>query len=132
MSTPESEQDEHASGALPRLSPRQWVLVGAGLAALIAAVAWYALVAAHEAVRWKDVGFSVTSPTEITATYEVYLYDETDVDCVVRALNPRFTEVGVATERIRYADGEQQRLTTTVVTTEEATTAQVQYCEPVD
>ncbi|WP_062525456.1 DUF4307 domain-containing protein [Demequina rhizosphaerae] len=131
MSTPESEQDEHSSGALPRLTPRQWILVAAGLAALVGAVAWYALVAAHEPVRWKDVGFSVASATEVTVTYDVYLYDEVDVDCALRALNPRFTEVGVATQRVAYEDGAQQRLTTAITTTEEATTAQVQYCVPV-
>ena len=127
MSTPESESE---SGALPRLSPRQWVLVAVGLAALIGAVAWYALAVAQEPVRWKDVGFSVTSPTEIEVTYEVYLYTEQDATCVVRALNPRFTEVGVATVEVARADGAEQRLTTPITTTEEATTAQVQYCEP--
>lgn len=127
MSTPESEPE---SGALPRLSVRQWVLVGVGLAALVAVVAWYALVAAQEPVRWKDVGFSIVSPTQIDVTYEVYLYTDQDATCVVRALNPRFTEVGVATVEVVRANGAQQRLTTPITTTEEATTAQVQYCEP--
>ncbi|WP_169747665.1 DUF4307 domain-containing protein [Demequina iriomotensis] len=129
MSTPEPDE---GTGALPRLTTRAWTLVIAGITALVAVTAWYAFVASHEAVRWKDVGFSVVSPTEITVTYEVYLYDEVDVDCTLRALNTRFTEVGVTTQRVAYADGAQQRLETTLVTTEEANTGQVQYCEPVD
>ncbi|WP_296665091.1 DUF4307 domain-containing protein [Demequina sp.] len=128
MSTPPSEDE---SSALPRLSRRGWILVGLGLAALIGVVSWYALVAATQPVRWKDVGFSVESATEIVATYEVYLYDDRDAVCQIRALNPRFTEVGVTTQPVSRADGTEQRLTTSIVTTEEATTAQVQYCEPV-
>lgn len=126
MSTSPAESE---SAALPRLSRRTWILVIAGISALIAAVAWYALAAANEPVRWRDVGFSVESATEITVTYEVYLYTDRDAECTVRALNPRFTEVGVATQRVSRADGAEQRLTTTITTTEEATTAQVQYCE---
>ncbi len=128
MSTPQSEDE---SSALPRLSRRGWILVGLGLAALIGIVSWYALVAAKEPVRWRDVGFSVESATEIVATYEVYLYDDRDAVCQIRALNPRFTEVGVTTQAVSRSDGPEQRLTTSIVTTEEATTAEVQYCEPV-
>ncbi|WP_062516698.1 DUF4307 domain-containing protein [Demequina gelatinilytica] len=129
MTTAEpSERD----GALPHLSRRSWALVIGSLALLVGATAWYAFVASHEEVRWKDVGFSVASPTEITVTYDVYLYDDVDVDCTLRALNPRFTEIGVTTQRIAFADGRQQRLEATITTTEEATTAQVQYCVPVE
>ncbi|SEJ35475.1 DUF4307 domain-containing protein [Demequina mangrovi] len=129
MSTPEPDE---GTGAVPRLSPRTWALVIAGIVALVGVTAWYAFVASHEAVRWKDVGFSVVSPTEITVTYDVYLYDDVDADCTLRALNTRFTEVGVATQRVSLEDGRQQRLEATLTTTEEATTAQVNYCVPVD
>lgn len=128
MSTPPTDED---SSALPRLSPRAWTLVAIGLAALIAGVAWYAFEAAQQPVRWKDVGFSVVSPTEVRATFDVYLYEDTDADCVVRALNPRFTEVGITTVRVERAAGAEQRIDATLATTEEATTAQVQYCAPV-
>ncbi len=114
------------------MSRRNLTLVIAGLAVVVAGIAWYAFGIAKEDVRWKDVGFSVASPTAIDVTYEVYLYSDKDADCTLRALNTRFTEVGVATQHVSRADGAQQRLTTSIVTTEEATTAQVQYCVPVD
>jgi len=129
MSSPQPEDD---SPAIPRLSARTWAWVAAGLALLTAGTVWYALQFADEPVRWQDVGFSVESPTEATATYDVYLYDDTDAECTVRALNQSFAEVGVATQRVSLADGEQQRVTTRIVTTEVATTATVQGCVPVE
>ncbi|MDN4477618.1 DUF4307 domain-containing protein [Demequina lignilytica] len=131
MSTPPADEAaafEEESSALPRLSARGWVLVSLGLAALIGITAWVAVQMQSQPVRWKDVGFTVTSPTEVTATYEVYLYTDAGATCTVRALNDRFTEVGVAAVHVDRADGAEQRLTTPVVTTEEATTATVQGC----
>ena len=131
MSTAPSEPSEDAS-ALPRLSRRGWVLVAIGLAALIGAVSWYALTVAAAPVRWKDVGFTVESPTAVSVTYDVYLYTDADAECTLRALNPRFSEVGITTVRVAAADGSEQRLTTSIVTTEEATTALVQECVAID
>ena len=119
---------EEESSAVPRLSKKGWTLVTLGLLALIGITAWVAVIMESKPVRWKDVGFSVVSPTEAIATYDVYLYGDAGATCTVRALNSRFTEVGVATQRIERADGAEQRLRTTVITTEEATTALVQGC----
>lgn len=119
---------EEESSALPRLSAKGWILVSLGLAVLIAITAWVAVQMQSQPVRWRDVGFTVSSPTEAVATYEVYLYTDAGATCTVRALNDRFTEVGIATQHIDRADGAEQRLTTTVITTEEATTATVLGC----
>ena len=121
---------EEESSALPRLSRKGWTLVALGLAVLIGITAWVAVVMESKAVRWRDVGFSVVSPTEAVATYDVFLYGDVGATCTLRALNSRFTEVGVATQRVDRADGSEQRFRTTIVTTEEATTALVQGCVP--
>lgn len=113
----------------PRLSARAWWAVGAGLAVLIALSAWWGWSVAHQPVRWQDVGFTIVSPTQARVTYDVFLYSESPVTCHLRALNTNYAEVGVATQRIDPAAGKAQRLTATLATTEEATTAVVHYCE---
>lgn len=124
MSTP----TPRTGSALPQLSRRGWVLAIAGIVALTAVVAAYAWVTESKPVRWKDVGFTVTSPTQAVATFDVYLYTDASATCTVRALNSRFTEVGVATTTIDRAAGAEQRLSVTLTTTEEATTATVVGC----
>ncbi|WP_062379798.1 DUF4307 domain-containing protein [Demequina pelophila] len=128
MGTPNPGHDELASPALPRLSRRSWTLVGLGLAALTAVVAWFAFTLADEPVRWRDVGFAIVSPTEATATFDVFLYSEAGATCTVRALDVRYGEVGVATVEVDRADGAEQRVTATIRTTEEATSVTVQGC----
>ena len=122
-----SAEDE--ANSMPRLSARAWWGVGAGLAVLISLASWWGWSIAHQAVRWQDVGFTIVSPTEARTTYDVFLYSDTPVTCHLRALNTRFAEVGVATQRIDPAAGNAQRFTATLATTEEATTALVNYCE---
>ena len=128
MSTPEDELPD----ARTRVSRRAkiWGWVGAG--AFLLVVATYAWFAAQEPVRWKDVGFDITSPTEVEVTFDIYFYEDKDAVCHLRALNDNYGEVGVWDETVRAVDGNQQRVTTTFATTEEATTALVKYCEPVD
>ena len=122
-----SAEDE--ADSRPRLSARAWWGVGAGLAVLIALASWWGWTIAHQAVRWQDVGFDIVSPTEARVTYDVFLYSDTPVTCHLRALNTRFAEVGVATQHVDPAAGNAQRFTATFATTEEATTALVNYCE---
>jgi hypothetical protein len=119
------------SGALPRLSKGAWIAVGAGLLALVAIAAMVGLRMAQQPVRWQNVGFTVESPFEATATYNVFLYTDSLVECEVRALDVRFAVVGAATERVDPAAGAHQRLTTTVTTTETANTVIVEYCSVV-
>lgn len=97
-------------------------------AVLTVAVSWLGLRAASQQVRWADVGYSIVSPTEATATFDVFLYTDTDATCRIHALNTRFAEVGYADIEIARASGQQQRLTATVMTVEPAVTAVVAYC----
>jgi hypothetical protein len=130
-STQQPDRREGGS-ALPTMSRRGLIWSAIGVAAMIAVAAWFGLSQANDPVRWKDVGFEATVPTEATVTYDVYLYTDASADCTVRALNSSFAEVGVATQRIDRADGVEQRITTPIVTTELATTATVNFCEAVN
>jgi len=128
MSTP----DDELGDARPRVSHRAKAWGWAGVALLVVIASVFGWQAAQQPVRWKDVGFSIDSPTSVTATFDVYIYKETDAVCHLRALNKSYAEVGVTDVRVRFADGAQQRITAPIVTTEVATTAVVKYCEPVD
>lgn len=127
MALHESLDDDVPARA--RLSTRARWLIGLGLAALTGLTAWFAWWMADQPVRWQEVGFEIPSPTSATVTYDVFLYTDTSVTCHLQALNVRFAEVGATTARFDSADGAEQRATTSIVTTEEATTAVVDYCE---
>jgi len=124
------ETSEIADETAPRRVDRRaaWA-TSVAAAVMTAGVVWFALDASHEAVRWSNVGYSVVSPTEATTTFDVYLYDEQDATCRVRALNARHAEVGYDDVTVRLADGRQQRVVATIVTVEPAVTAVVAYCE---
>lgn len=120
---------EPEDDARPRLSRRAWWAVGVGLAVLIGAVSAWGWFIAKEPVRWRDVGFTLDSPLEASATFDVFFYTDKPVTCEVHALNVRFAEVGATTVTVDPAAGKQQRITATMATTESATTAVVKHCE---
>ncbi len=138
MSTSEDDAlvpdaDEGEEGASPRRMSRKAKIWGwAGVAALVAVASWFGWGSAQQPVRWNDVGFAINSPTSAEATFDVYLYKDKDAVCHLRALSSKFAEVGVADTIVKLANGRQQRITASIVTTEEATTAVVKYCEAVD
>lgn len=119
---------EEDSGSLPRLSTRGWVAVIFGLAALTAVAAWYGFGSADQDARWKTVGYSIDSPTHAEITFDVHVYADEPVECVARAMNISFAEVGIATHMVDPDDGRTQRITLPITTVEEATTAEVNYC----
>jgi hypothetical protein len=124
--TPTVDADEIAPRRVDRRAA--WATAAAALV-MTAGVVWFALDASHEPVRWSAVGYRIVSPTEAVATFDVYLYDDGDAQCRVRALNERFAEVGYADVPVSLADGRQQRIDATIVTVEPAVTAVVAYCE---
>ena len=135
MTTPHSlgpvgDNDGEDAPARPTLSLRQWWWVAAGLIALVAIASWVGWTQARQPVRWQEVGFEIESPTRASVTFDVYVYTDSPVTCYVRALNSRFAEVGVGSQVVDPARGTEQRLTTTMATVEEATTAVVRYCAP--
>jgi hypothetical protein len=138
MSTSDDESlaadaDAGEEDVSPRRMSRKAKIWGwAGVAALVAVASWFGWESAQQPVRWNDVGFAIESPTSAEATYDVYLYKDKDAVCNLRSLSSKFAEVGVADTVVKLANGRQQRITAAIVTTEEATTAVVKYCEPVD
>lgn len=140
MGTPDDMADRGMPDAVddevlasPRRVSRKAMIWGwAGVGVLVLIAGWFGWQSAQEPVRWTDVGFAIDSPTQAEATFDVYLYKDKDALCHLRALNSRFAEVGVADVTVRVVDGRQQRVTAAIITTEEATTAVVKYCEPVD
>ncbi|WP_062078022.1 DUF4307 domain-containing protein [Demequina globuliformis] len=123
--------EENSSGAVPRLSKTAWAGVIAGIAALTVVAAWFGLDQADQAARWNTVGFAIDSPTEAEITFDVYIYTDEPVECVVRAMSTSFAEVGVAEVELDPADGRERRLTVPITTVEEATTVEVNYCDEV-
>ncbi|WP_061961686.1 DUF4307 domain-containing protein [Demequina flava] len=124
--------EEETSGATPRLSKAGWAWVIAGLAALTAVTAWFALGQADQDARWKTVGYDIQSPTEAEITFDVHVYADEPVECVVRAMTTSFAEVGIASHTVDPDDGRTQRITLPITTVEEATTAEVNYCAIVE
>src|SRR5690554_5303422 len=118
----DADADE-ADVARPPLSTRAKVMIGIGLAALIAISSFYGWRYATVPVRWQEVGFTVTFLTETTIVFDVYLYTDQTVDCDLQALNRSYLEVGVARIEVDPAAGNEQRLTHDIATVEEATTA---------
>ena len=122
--------DEEAAARGPRIRRADYVLMGLVAVVLLGVAIWLGIAQANKPVRWSDVGFAVVSDTEAEATFEVLLYIDDPVLCHVQAMNSSFAVVGVATVDVDPADGATQRVTTPMVTTERATTAVVDYCEP--
>lgn len=112
-----------------RTSRKAWIWGWAGVGVLVLIASWFGWQSAQQPVRWSDVGFTIASPTEVDVTFDVFLYKDSDAVCHLRALNSKFAEVGVTDVAVLLSDGRQQRITAPLVTTEEATTAVVKYCE---
>ncbi len=127
MAMNDSLEDDAPTRA--RLSTRSKWLLGIGLATLTGLSGLWGWWIADQPVRWQEVGFEISSSTSATVTYDVFLYGEQSATCHLQALNVRFAEVGATTAHFDPANGSEQRVTTSIVTTEEATTAVVDYCE---
>lgn len=127
----DSVDAEEAAAGRGRLDRRTVLPMIIAAVVMVVGAVWFGLAAAQQPVRWRDVGFTVDSPTQASGTYEVFLYTDADAVCRVSALSPRFAEVGYVDQRVDRAAGPEQRVTTVVTTVESATTVTVAYCEPV-
>ena len=123
---------EETTASRKRASRKAWVWGWVGVGVLVAIASVFGWQSAQTPVRWSDVGFHIDSATEAEATFDVYLYKDSDAVCHLRALNEHFAEVGVADVKVLLSEGREQRITAPIVTTDLATTALVKYCEAVE
>lgn len=128
-----STLDDETAGSAPRATSRRAKIWGwAGVAVLVVIASWFGWHFAQQPVRWAAVGYKITSPTEVQATFDVFIYEDIDVECHVRALSTSYAEVGLTSVKVLRSEGAQQRITVDFATTELATTALVEYCAPVE
>lgn len=120
---------EEAAARGPRIKRGDYIAMGAVTAVLLAVAIWVGVGMAEQPVRWRDVGFDTANATSASATFEVFLYTDEPIQCVVQALNSSYAVVGIGELTVDRADGAAQRHTVTVATTEQATTALVDYCD---
>lgn len=118
------------TGQGPRPSRGAIIGMTAATVVMILVAVWLGWGQANQPLRWRDVGFEATSPTEATATFDIFFYTDADASCRVRALNQQFGEVGVDVVVVPRAGGAEQRVVATLATVEQAVTAVVDYCEP--
>ncbi len=107
------------------------VAVGAAVAAVLAAVAWFAYIAfgpGNRGVHVVDVGYRVTGATSVSVTFEVQKDPDRTAICTVRAQNGRFAEVGLVDVRVGPARTGAVTVTTVVPTSERAVSGNVKAC----
>lgn len=109
-----------------------WVLPAAIVAVIAVPVGvWIGIGVLREPVQWSTVGFDVTGNDNVDLTFQVTRDVGETVQCHVHALSTSYAEVGVRTFVVPPADERTQRVTESIPTAEEATTAEVLGCEPV-
>ncbi|MFI2753427.1 DUF4307 domain-containing protein [Cellulomonas sp. P22] len=109
-----------------------WVLPAAvvGVVAIPVGV-WIGVGVLRDPVQWSTVGFSVTGVDNVDLTFQVTRDVGQTVQCQVHALSTSYAEVGVRTVVVPPSDERTQRVTESIPTAEEATTAEVLGCEQV-
>lgn len=100
----------------------------AGTTAAMAWVVWAGIGSADRDVRWSDVGFEVTGPSQVVVTFDVVKDPGTTATCRLEAMNARFAVIGVAEVKVAEADERAVRLARPVATQERAVTGVVKSC----
>jgi hypothetical protein len=90
-------------------------------------VVWAGVQQADQDVRWRTVGYSEPSTTQVTVEFDVFKPAGTDVVCLVRALDLDSAEVGRAEVPVT-AEGTDANITYTLSVTARPNTAEVVSC----
>ncbi|WP_413542996.1 DUF4307 domain-containing protein [Citricoccus nitrophenolicus] len=77
----------------------KWI-AGIALVLAILTTGWFAASAHSRALDWKDVGFTIDSPTEASVTFQLTKDPEDTVQCAIQVLSPEFAVVGWRTVTI--------------------------------
>jgi Domain of unknown function (DUF4307) len=106
-------------------------LLAAILAAVVAgALAWFAFAAfsGSGSANGEDIGFDVVSDSTVQVTFDVTKPKDKSATCTVQALDKGFAVVGTVQVQIGPSKQSVVRRTTTVHTTNRATTGRVDTC----
>lgn len=88
-----------SAGSPSRKRRGTWI----GVIALVAAVAvtvWFTVSSYSRPLEWKDVGFTIDSPTQASVTFQLTKDPEDTVQCAIQVLSPEFAVVGWRTVTI--------------------------------
>ncbi|MEO9248461.1 DUF4307 domain-containing protein [Citricoccus nitrophenolicus] len=77
----------------------RWVAVIA-LVLAVAVTFWFAASSHSRTLDWKDVGFTIDSPTQASVTFQLTKEPQDTVQCAVQVLSPEFAVVGWRTVTI--------------------------------
>ena len=97
----------------------------------LAWVVWAGVQQADRDLRWETVGFSEASESSVTITFRVYLPDQGDVECTVRAMTDTGVEVGrarVPIQRPAQSEGRSTSVVYALPVTERPSSAFVESC----
>lgn len=137
MSSPEahfpSEEEEEAradaSGRGP-ISRRWWLIGGLGCLAMLAGVAWFALSASVDRVRWQTASYEVVDASTVEVGFGVQRPAGVAVTCTIKAMDSRFGAVGLLD--VEFPAGPRTALVESVTlrTTAPAVTGVIDRCWP--
>jgi hypothetical protein len=116
-------------GRAPSRTRRALVAGSIGLVAL-AALAWFAWAAwsGRASATGTDVGFVVVDDSSVQVTYDVTKPKNRTAHCTVEALDSGFSVVGTVRVKVARSTHDVVRQTSTVRTTNRATTRRVVSC----
>lgn len=127
---PAGYEDELVPSIPPRDARRQrgWVIGGVLFTlVLLGFVVWAGVGNAKDDVSWRDLGYHVDSPSQVTARWELTKPKDRSVTCLVRALDKGYGVVG--SKEVQVPAGRELVDTTTVLrTTSLAVTGTVRSC----
>jgi hypothetical protein len=97
---------------------------------VVAALAWFAFAAfsTSGSANGEDIGFDVLSDSSVQVTFDVTKPKDKSATCTIQALDTGFAVVGTVQVRIGPSSQSVVRRTTTVKTTNRATTGRVDSC----
>jgi hypothetical protein len=109
---------------------RRAVLVGALVVVVVGALVWFAWAAwsGRASATGTDVGFVVVDNGSVRVTYDVTKPKDRTATCTIEALDSGFSVVGTVRVQVRRSTHDVVRQTSTVRTTNRATTGRVVSC----
>jgi len=107
------------------------VAIGAALAAAVGVAAWFSVEQTRrDPVDVDVVGFDVRDAEQVDVTFQVHMPPGTTALCEVEALAPSYAQVGAIEVPVGPSESRTSVYTVTLRTSEEATTAVVESCDP--